>query len=155
MFYHVKIACYHIPDFSSPFLPCGTKILFLFAGDVADPRASDLTREKTRVDLVDFSSSYCYLKHVCNSEPLISSVKSDGPDLIAHSTNDRVTRGCSTRLRIRSDGKNQGGVEPASWDHGHLLRVMWRHRGRPKLLQRNGRLGFFRDELSINRCSLF
>ena len=34
--------------------------------DVADCGASDLTREKTHVDVVDFSSPDRDLKHVCN-----------------------------------------------------------------------------------------
>ena len=35
-----------IPEKSSLFAPCGTKFLFLFAGDVAHRGASNLTREK-------------------------------------------------------------------------------------------------------------
>ena len=104
----------YIRDIFSPFHPYGTKVLFWFAGNVADCGASDLTSEKTCIDLVDFSPLDLHHTHVTNARPSISLVKSNARDLIAHSANDRATRGCMTMLRWTLDGENRGGVEPTS-----------------------------------------
>ena len=63
----------------------GLSFCFLFAGNVEDRGASNLTREKLCVDLVDFGSPDCDLKHVRNLEPSIAYVKSDSCDFITHS----------------------------------------------------------------------
>ena len=59
--------------------------------------------------------------HVLNSEPLITLVKSKGYDFISQLANREVTRGCVWTLQLRSNGENQGGSEPVSWDRGLLI----------------------------------
>ena len=59
--------------------------------------------------------------HMLNLELSITLVKSNGCDLISHSANDSVTRGELWTLRTRSNGGNQGIVEPTSWDRGPLI----------------------------------
>ena len=46
------------------------------------------------VDLMDFGPSDRDKKHVHNSEPSITLVRSDGCDFISHSANRGVRRGC-------------------------------------------------------------
>ena len=68
-------------------------VSFFFASDMAHRGASDLTREMTRIDQLDFSPADLDHTRVTISQPLISLVKSDGRDLITHSANHGATHG--------------------------------------------------------------
>ena len=78
-------------------------------------------RKRACVDLVDLGQPNHNQIHVTNSEPSNPLVKSNGCDLITHSTTDKTTRGCLRTLRRRSNSKNQGGCGPASCDPGQLI----------------------------------
>ena len=82
-----------MPANSTLFSPCGTMFFFLFTRDMAHQGASELTRETTHVDQVDFVPLDLDHTHVNILQPSISLMKSDGRDLIAHSANHGATRG--------------------------------------------------------------
>ena len=59
---------------------------------------------KRRINRSVDSVCRVHQKHVLNSEPLISLVRSDGWDLTEHSASDSATRGKIKAARSRSDG---------------------------------------------------
>ena len=70
-----------------------------FVGDVARHGASDQTRERVHVDLVDFGPPNLDPQHVKNSRPPISLVRSNDQNFILQSANHGVTRDCLWTLR--------------------------------------------------------
>ena len=94
-----KGVCPYIGRILLCFLPCGTYHFFMYAGDVAMHGTWIKARESARVDLVDFGPPDRDQTHVINSEPSIALVKSNSCELILHSENERVTRGCMWTLR--------------------------------------------------------
>ena len=99
---------------------------------------------------MDFGSPDRDQTHVRNSEPSIALVKSGGCDLISHSVNDRVTRGCLTTLDKDQMAKIKEEVGPRRGIMVHLLRATWQHRGCSSVLQQIGWLGYFAMNSSIN-----
>ena len=61
------------------------------------------SRGSTHVDSVDFDPPDPHQKHMCNLEPSISLMKSDGCDESVTQLNRRGTRGHIKTLRSRSD----------------------------------------------------
>ena len=75
----------YIGDISSFSLPCGTNVSLCSTGNAATCGASDQTRNKGPIDLVDFSPPDSNQQHMTNLRSSISLVKSSSYNLISHS----------------------------------------------------------------------